>query len=133
VSPEEDNQAERKRLGSKGIKNADAPIRSFVKFETPPLEINLLRKASSLLGNVYRASANSDTRGLRILWVESVLSLASVFLSSGFLGSFHSPRILPPPDGSSFYARDDFQVHAKATRVPNGHVVPRSSARSITC
>ncbi len=58
-------------------KNADAPIRSLVKFETPPLEINFLRKASSLLGNVFRASAHSEARGLRIM-VESNLSLASV-------------------------------------------------------
>ena len=70
-------------------------------FETPPLEINLLRKASSLLRNVSRASANPVTPRLclelpNLLGREcfsSVSSPESLVRGSG--GAFVPPEPVP--------------------------------------
>ena len=71
-----------------------------VNVETPPLEINLHRKASSLLWNEFRASVFASVPGSET--VESN-SLKVLFCScSGFPGNLRSPGIRPPPDGSSF-------------------------------
>lgn len=92
----------RRREGRSQIHRRPGPFRR--QCSRPHLsKINLLRKASSLLGNDSRASVNSGAQRLRIIGsrVDSP-SLQNPSFSSGLLGNQGSPRIPPPPDGSSF-------------------------------
>lgn len=88
-------------------------------FETPPLEINLLRKASSLLRNVSRASVNPVAARLPNLWVESASPLSPVLnLKFGALGELSIPQNPSPTRWKFIYARDDFRLFPTATRMP---------------
>jgi len=92
-------------------------------FETPPLEINFLRKASSYARDELETSALSLTFRSSELWRKapySFLRFKTSFRDSW--GTFGSPRILPPPVGSSTYARDDFQSPLRATAVPSAAI-----------
>ena len=94
--------------GQKTLTPRSVPVSIF---ETPPLEINLLRKASSLLRNESRASA-SIRFGLSApnLWSRAFLlsSPVSYLFKFGALGELSIPQNPSPTRWKFIYARDDF-------------------------
>ena len=103
-----------------GQKKADVSRFSIVNVETPPLEINLLCKASSYARKIFQRQLFKRDHVVKYSLGEKLQILSFPrFVKVGILGESFIPKNPPPPDGSSTYARDDFQNLAKAIAMPH--------------